>query len=173
MQNWPTPRVIEPASPVPISVPRSAAALGGDDQRVGGTELAEEGDWHAARVRPLPQGQTRADRAGEADGAHVRRVDQRRAGVESEDQVERCPSRCVTSSRAALERRERGGAGRRVGGVGLDHDGTSGRRARTPCRHPGTEKAKGKFELPKTATTPSGTRTRRRSGNGPIGESVA
>ena len=37
---------------------------------------------------------------------------------------------------------------------------------------PGTENAKGKFELPKTATAPSATRIRRRSGSGPMGEST-
>jgi len=70
VQNCPAPRVTEPASPAPISAARSAAAAGGDHDRVEAAELAEERD----RIGPaVDDGHQRAGArggAGEPGGAN-------------------------------------------------------------------------------------------------------
>ena len=126
VQNWPTPSVIEPARPAPISAPRSSAALSVTTNGFAEPSSPKNGIGTARALARLPECQAGADRAGEADGADARRVDQRRAGAEAEDEVERSLGR-LTTSRGSLERRERRRAGRRVGRMRLDHDGTAGR----------------------------------------------
>ena len=171
VQNWPAPSVIDPARPVPISPPRSSAAARVTTSGLAAPSSPKKGIGtdralarsHSARPAATEPVKPAALTAGASTSATPASKPKTRLRVPSGASQRRAP-RSSAAKVAALVAGWAGWAFTTTGHPAARADAVS---------PPGTEKAKGKLELPYTATTPSGTLIRRRSGSGPMGESVA
>lgn len=126
MQNWPLPRVKDPASPAPICSARSAAASSVTTTGLRLPSFAVEGDRARAGRGGVVQRAAAGDRAGEPGGGDQRVGDQLDPGPEAVHQDDGVRRQADGDGRAAQQRgAQRGGRG--VVGVGLDDDRAAGR----------------------------------------------
>ena len=161
VQNWPAPRVKEPTNPAAISSVRRSRG-GGHHDRVHGAHLGVHGDDHVPLDGQSPHRQAAALGTREGDGGDLGAAHQGLARLEARDQPERtlgapasASAAVATVARSALVCGWAGCAFATTGHPAAIAD---------PVSLPKAPNAKGKLLAPSTATGPSGTCIRRRSG---------
>ena len=129
MQNCPTPRVMDPAMPSPISRERSFAAAGVTTRGFADPSSPKKGIG-AARALARAHSERPAGTDPVKPTALIAGASTRATPASNPKTSAKRPSGAERGVRRAFQRRERGEARLGVGGVSLDHDGTARREGR-------------------------------------------